>query len=233
MPLKDPGTHKTKLLHDNFHYLFDFMMQGGCNEYPWPWLGYKIGKGWGADADFVNLNSYLSSQIKFSSILIFQILCMFISRQCISVYEDTIKKKNKSINHVMNCFLRIVPMIGEWQSNAGQLQQLSEPLWLSWPWEAQSLSLWPILLQNSDLVTNKYNFKSGPRMTFYFQPSFIFQSLSRRKWDEQTLKRITPTITDTLTLIWNVIWGYFICCLMIYLILITINEHSTDEGVKT
>ncbi len=161
----------------------------------------------------------------------------------------------------MNCFLRIVPMIGEWQSNAGQLQQLSEPLWLSWPWEAQSLSLWPILLQNSDLVTNKYNFKSGPRMTFYFQPSFIFsihrmiysqvhksihrmiysqvhksfifQSLSRRKWDEQTLKRITPTITDTLTLIWNVIWGYFICCLMIYLILITINEHSTDEGVKT
>ena len=133
----------------------------------------------------------------------------------------------------MNCFLRIVPMIGEWQSNAGQLQQLSEPLWLSWPWEAQSLSLWPILLQNSDLVTNKYNFKSGPRMTFYFRLSFIFQSLSRRKWDEQTLKRITPTITDTLTLIWNVIWGYFICCLMIYLILITINEHSTDEGVKT
>ena len=28
MPLKDPGTHKSKLLHDNFHYTFDFMMQG-------------------------------------------------------------------------------------------------------------------------------------------------------------------------------------------------------------
>ena len=54
---KTQGHIKLNYYMINFHYLFDFMMQGGCNEYPWPWLGSKIAQGWGADADFVDLNS--------------------------------------------------------------------------------------------------------------------------------------------------------------------------------
>ena len=69
MPLKDPGTHKTKLLHDNFHYTFDFMMQGkGVMNTHDLGLDLKWTRGCVcADAGFVILNSYSSFQSNVSA----------------------------------------------------------------------------------------------------------------------------------------------------------------------